>query len=66
MIFIILDPKSRKFEIKGRNDKIGRFVTCQIMGGLSEYICIQINDKQNDKKIYKYLIKYADHQKLLR
>ena len=34
LIFLILDPKPRKFEIQGRNDKISRFVTCQIMGDL--------------------------------
>ena len=28
-------PNPRKFEIRQRNDKIGRFVACQIMGSFS-------------------------------
>ena len=50
-MFLILDPKLRKFEIKRRNDKTNRFFACQIMRGLSYYIFIYISDKQNDMKI---------------
>ena len=35
LMFFILDPKPRKFKIKQRNDKIIRFVACQIMGNFS-------------------------------
>ena len=55
-MFLILDPKLRKFEINRRNDKISRFVACQIMEGLFLYICVHISDKQNDIKIYKYVV----------
>ena len=47
-----LDPKPRKFEKKQRNDKISRFVACQIMGVSN----IHIIDKQTDTKIYKYVV----------
>ena len=51
LMFLILDSKLRKFEIKRRNDKIYRLFACQIMRGLSYYIFIHISDKQNDMKI---------------
>ena len=35
LMFLILDPKLRKFEIKLRKDKISRIFASQIMGGLS-------------------------------
>ena len=50
----ILDPIPRKFKLKQTNDKISRFVACQIMRGLA--ICIYISDKQTDTKIYKYVV----------
>ena len=50
-MFLILDPKLRKFEVKRRNDKINRLFAFQIMRGLSYYIFIYISDKQNDMKI---------------
>ena len=56
LMFFILDPKLRKFEIKGRNDKIIRFVACQIMGDLSYYTCNYVTDKQNSTKICKYVV----------
>ena len=51
LMFLMLDPKLRKFEIKRRNDKIKTFFVCQIMRGLSYYIFICISDKQNDMNI---------------
>ena len=57
MLFI-LDPKRRKIEMKRIHDKITRFVVCQIMGGLSYYMCIYMymSDKQNYTKIYKFVV----------
>ena len=50
-MFLILDPKLRKFEIKRRNDKINRLFCMSDNARLSYYIFIYISDKQNDMKI---------------
>ena len=51
LMFLILDPKLRKFEIKRRNDKINRLFCMSDNARLSYYIFIYISDKQNDIKI---------------
>ena len=55
MLLIFL-PKNAKFGKKQRNDKISRFVACQITGGFSYHICIHISYKQTDKKKYKFVV----------
>ena len=55
MIFI-LEPKPRIFEIKQRNDKISKFFACHTMGDLCSDIYIHISDKQNDMKIYNFVV----------
>ena len=50
LMFLILDPKLRKFEISEETTKLTDFSACQVMRGLSYYNFIYISDKQNDMK----------------
>ena len=52
-MFLILDPKLRKFEISEETTKLTDFFACQTVHGLSYYIFIYVSDRHEN---YKYVV----------